>query len=86
MRVADGRLRRELRRVRSRDWAAVVDELEVGLTSPAAPVRGGDGSLAAMVGVSGPSFRLDAGRRRQVLPHVLSAAAGAGARLARRGG
>jgi len=35
-----------------------VDELEVGLTAVAVPVRGRDGQVSAALGVSGPTARL----------------------------
>ena len=68
-------LRGELRLARRRGWAAIVDELEVGLVSLSAAVRDRDGALVGMVGVSGPTFRLGPRRRREVLAHVLEAAA-----------
>jgi DNA-binding IclR family transcriptional regulator len=74
-------LRDELRTVRRRGWAAIVDELEVGLTSLSAAVRDRDGVLVGMLGISGPTFRLGAGRRREVLALVQDAAAAASARL-----
>jgi DNA-binding IclR family transcriptional regulator len=74
-------LRDELRRVRHRGWAAIVDELEVGLTSLSAAVRDHDGALVGMLGISGPTFRLGPRRRREALAHVLDAAAAATARL-----
>ena len=74
-------LRDELRRVRRRGWAAIVDELEVGLTSLSAAVRDHDGALVGMLGISGPTFRLRPGRRREVLARVQDAAAEASARL-----
>jgi len=64
----------ELARVRKRGWAALVDELEDGLTSLATAVRSADGSLVAMVGISGPTFRLGRTRRRELLPRLQSAA------------
>jgi DNA-binding IclR family transcriptional regulator len=70
------RLRRELARVRTEGEAVVVvDELEEGLASLAAPVRDVGGLLVGMVGLSGPTFRLNARRRREVLRFVLEAAA-----------
>jgi DNA-binding IclR family transcriptional regulator len=57
-------LRDELRRVRQRGWGAIVDELEVGLTSLSAAVRDHDGALVGMLGISGPTFRLGPRRRR----------------------
>ncbi len=74
-------LREELRRVRHRGWAAIVDEFEVGLTSLSAPVRDRDGVLVGMLGISGPTFRLGLRRRREVLTLVLEAAAASTARL-----
>ena len=74
-------LRDELRRVRQRGWAAIVDELEVGLTSLSAAVRDHDGALVGMLGISGPTFRLGPRRRREVLALVLDAAAASTARL-----
>jgi DNA-binding IclR family transcriptional regulator len=63
----------ELERVRRRGWAEIVDELEDGLSSLAIPVRGVD-SLVAIVGISGPTFRLGRTRRRELLPRLQSAA------------
>jgi DNA-binding IclR family transcriptional regulator len=68
-------LRRELARVRRRGWAELVDELEDGLASLSVPVRSVDGALVAVVGLSGPSFRLGRARRREVLPAVQASAA-----------
>lgn len=42
----------ELDRVREQGWALVDGELEIGLRSIAAPVRGRDGSIAAAVNIS----------------------------------
>ncbi len=51
-------LARDLAEVRRRGFAATVDELEVGLTAVAVPVRGHDGQVTAALGVSGPTARL----------------------------
>jgi DNA-binding IclR family transcriptional regulator len=67
-------LRAELARVRRRQWAEIVDELEDGLASVSVPVRGADGSLAGVIGVSGPTFRLGRARRRALLERIRSAA------------
>jgi DNA-binding IclR family transcriptional regulator len=64
----------ELERVRKRGWAEIVDELEDGLTSLAIPVRSSDDTLVALVGISGPTFRLGRTRRRELLPRLQSAA------------
>jgi len=52
------RLRRELATVRRRGYATTVDELELGLTGVAAPVRTNQGVIAAL-GISGPTPRLE---------------------------
>jgi DNA-binding IclR family transcriptional regulator len=44
---------------RGRGYAVTVDELEVGLTGIAAPVRKTGGEVVAALGISGPTSRLD---------------------------
>ncbi len=44
---------------RRRGYAVTVDELEVGLTGIAAPVRGVHDDIVAALGISGPTSRLD---------------------------
>lgn len=52
-------LRTHLAAVRRRGYAFTVDELELGLTGIAAPVRAGrDGAVIAALGISGPTSRL----------------------------
>ena len=51
-------LRDELGRVREQGHAVAVDELEVGLTAVAAPIRNAHGDVIASMSVSGPTFRL----------------------------
>ena len=58
-------LRRDGVRARERGWAVTRDELEVGLTGIAVPVRGPRGDVVAALGVSGPTARLD-GRLTEV--------------------
>jgi IclR family acetate operon transcriptional repressor len=65
----------ELRRVRRCGWAEIVDELEDGLISLSAPIRDRAGSLVAAIGLSGPSSRIGAARRSELVPFVLEAAA-----------
>jgi len=48
----------DLALVRTRGYAATVDELETGLTGIASPVEGYDGVICA-IGVSGPTARLE---------------------------
>jgi DNA-binding IclR family transcriptional regulator len=52
------RLREELDLVRSQGYAVAVDELEVGLSAAAAPIRNAHGDVIASMSVSGPTFRL----------------------------
>ena len=53
------KLRQELERVREQTATRVaVDELEVGLTAVAAPIRNAHGDVIASMSVSGPTFRL----------------------------
>jgi DNA-binding IclR family transcriptional regulator len=63
-------LERDLAEVRRRGYAATVDELEIGLTAVAVPVRGRDGEVVAALGVSGPTARL-ADRVDEVAHHLL---------------
>ena len=68
-------LRSELARVRRQGWAELVDELEDGLSAMSAPVRSSQGSLAGVLGISGPTFRLGKARRRELVPVVRATAA-----------
>ena len=60
--------REELARVREQGYAVAVDELEIGLTAVAAPIRNAHGDVVASMSVSGPSFRLPEERRRRGRP------------------
>ena len=57
--------------VREQGYAVAVDELEIGLTAVAAPIRNAHGDVVASMSVSGPSFRLDAGGSDEVADPVL---------------
>jgi IclR family acetate operon transcriptional repressor len=48
----------ELQAVRRDDFAASIDELEVGLSAVAAPVRGARGEVIAALSISGPTLRM----------------------------
>lgn len=61
-------LRAELEQIRRRGWASTVDELEIGLSGVAAPVRR-QGRLVAALGLSGPTTRL-ADRLEELGPQV----------------
>lgn len=51
-------LERELRQVRSRDYATAEGELEEGLHAVAVPIRDRDGRCLGALSVSGPAYRL----------------------------
>jgi DNA-binding IclR family transcriptional regulator len=68
------RLRRELSEVRDQGYAVAVDELEVGLTAIAAPIRNAHGDVIASLSVSGPTFRLSEPRVKELVPVVQDAA------------
>ena len=63
-------LRRDGARARKRGWALTEDELEVGLTGIAVPVRGIHGDVVAALGISGPTPRLE-GRLDELGRHLL---------------
>jgi|SRR5438067_1884037 len=66
-------LRAEIDTVRRRGFAVAVDELEVGLTAIAAPIAEADGTIAASVSVSGPTFRLPERRVAELAVQVVDA-------------
>ena len=78
-------LQQELDEVRRRGFAIAIDELEVGLTAIAAPIRNGAGESAASMSISGPTFRLDARRVPQLVEAVVAAADEVSRRLGWRG-
>jgi IclR family pca regulon transcriptional regulator len=51
-------LRRVLRRVREQGWALVDQELEMGLRSVAAPIRGADGRAVAALNIAAAAPRV----------------------------
>jgi DNA-binding IclR family transcriptional regulator len=67
-------LRAELATVRAQGYAELRDELEPALASLAVTVRAPGGAALAYIGVSGPSARLDAARRRALVGPVRAAA------------
>jgi len=74
----------EVRAVRQRGWGEAVGEREPDLNALAAPVLGRGGELEAVLGLQGPAARLDAQRRREVLPALREAAAALSAALGGR--
>ena len=80
--IADPRvLARVVDKVRVAGWADAVGEREEDLAALAAPVTGSRGELAAIVGVQGPTTRLDAAARRRALVPLVQAAAQLSAEL-----
>jgi DNA-binding IclR family transcriptional regulator len=75
------RLRRDLASVREQGYAVAVDELEVGLTAIAAPIRNAHGDVIASISVSGPTFRLGEPRVKELVPLVQDAAEEVSTRL-----
>ncbi|HST85647.1 MAG TPA: IclR family transcriptional regulator [Kineosporiaceae bacterium] len=74
-------LRRQLDDAVRLGWAATNEELEVGLTAIAAPIRDGSGKVVAAVSVSGPSYRLTAESFIDVAPRLIAGAAEISTRL-----
>lgn len=74
-------LERELQTVAQDGYAVAVDELDVGLTALAAPIRDARDLIIGSMSVSGPTFRFDAGRRAEVLQWLLGAAREVSARM-----
>jgi DNA-binding IclR family transcriptional regulator len=68
------RFRRELATVQDQGYAVAVDELEVGLTAIAAPIRNAHGDVIASLSVSGPTFRLSETRVKEIVPLVIDSA------------
>lgn len=67
-------LRADLEQVRETGYAVVVDELEVGLTAAAAPIRSAHGDIIASISISGPTFRLTQGKLEETIPMLVAAA------------
>jgi IclR family transcriptional regulator, acetate operon repressor len=64
-------LDRELEAVRRAGYATTTDELEVGLSALAAPVRGPTGHVIAALSISGPTLRLTRARVAELAPTLL---------------
>jgi len=54
------RSKAQLETIRRAAYALATEELEVGLSAVAAPVRSADGQVVAAIDLSGPSHRLQA--------------------------
>ncbi len=72
---------RQVDQVREQGYAVAVDELEVGLTAVAAPIRDAHGDVVASMSVSGPTFRLDEETIDDVVGRVVAGATEVSLRL-----
>lgn len=68
---------------RSRGYSVAAEEIEVGLTSTAAPIRDGLGQIIGVINVSGPSARVS-DRIDSIGPLVVRAASAVGAKMSAR--
>ena len=73
-----------LEAVRQGDVATSTDELEVGLSAMAAPVRGARGEVIAALSISGPTLRMTPSRIEQLQPILISEARTLSRRLGHR--
>jgi len=71
--------------VRQSGYAVAVDELELGLTAVAAPIRNANGDIRASMSLSGPTVRLDRTRVNELVPALSAAALQVSQRLGWRG-
>jgi IclR family transcriptional regulator, acetate operon repressor len=71
----------ELAAVRRTGFATSIDELEVGLSAMAAPVRGARGEVIAALSISGPTLRMTPARVEELRPILTSEAATLSRRL-----
>nr|WP_199552508.1 IclR family transcriptional regulator [Streptomyces sp. N35] len=67
-------LRDELRSVEERGFALAMEELEIGLTAVAAPVRAHDGKVIGALSISGPVYRLTEERLRELAKRAVDRA------------
>jgi DNA-binding IclR family transcriptional regulator len=68
------RLKAELAEVREAGYAVAVDELEIGLTAAAAPIRSAHGDVIASMSISGPTYRLNQEKLDTAVPQLVAAA------------
>jgi DNA-binding IclR family transcriptional regulator len=74
----------ELQSIRREGIATSIDELEVGLSAMAAPVRGARGEVIATLSISGPSLRMPPARIEELRPILISEARTLSRRLGHR--
>src|SRR3954469_9413908 len=68
------KLKAALAEVREAGYAVAVDELEIGLTAAAAPIRSAHGDIVASMSISGPTFRLAGDKLDEAIPLLVTAA------------
>lgn len=71
----------ELRSIRRDGIATSIDELEIGLSAMAAPVRGARGEVIAALSISGPTLRMPRARIEELEPILTREAAALSRRL-----
>jgi DNA-binding IclR family transcriptional regulator len=74
-------LHRELADIRAQGYATAVEELEVGFSAIAGPVRNHDGQVMAALSLNAPSARFTSERLQEIAPLLLEAAARVSAQL-----
>jgi DNA-binding IclR family transcriptional regulator len=74
----------ELQAVRRDGFATSIDELEIGLSAMAAPVRGARGEVIAALSISGPTLRMTPARVLELQPILISEARVLSRRLGHR--
>jgi IclR family transcriptional regulator, acetate operon repressor len=74
----------ELQAVRRTGFAASIDEIELGLSAVAAPVRGARGEVIAALSISGPTLRMPPARISELQPILISEARTLSRRLGHR--
>lgn len=68
------KLKRHLDAIATAGWAEIRDELEIGLTAIAAPVRDRNGETVASLAISGPSIRLTRAQCDHLAPRLIKEA------------
>lgn len=78
-------LDRQLMAIAADGHVISTEEMEPGLTAVAAPIRDHAGIVIAALSVSGPVYRLDADRAREIVPAVVAAADAVSERMGHQG-
>jgi IclR family acetate operon transcriptional repressor len=79
--VSADELKTTLDRIREDGYALSVSERNIGISSVMAPVRGPDGTLLAVLGVTGATDTIDSQTRSTLIAEVRRAATALGARV-----